>query len=157
MSIKCKMRTETRKGDQTYHSQHPPSHQISKAPIATYAKSSVALPKLLIPCTIPPLPLLPPISAAILTKLSTLRCILPSGVSRRSLPHSHEKMQPLGALAGNGGMGLRTRGSCCVSLRKAPRPLQEEKNWCRKGALMIPMTALPEWITPMETQNMGKR
>jgi hypothetical protein len=27
----------------TYHSQHPPSHQISSDPIAVYAKSMVAL------------------------------------------------------------------------------------------------------------------
>lgn len=118
----------------TYHSQHPPSHQISKEPIATYARSSVALPKLRTPCTIPPLPDLPPSSVAILTKLSILRCMLPSGMSLLSLPHSHEKTQPAGAFSGIGAIGLRTSGSCCVSFRNAPRPAHEEKNWLMNGA-----------------------
>ena len=47
--------------------QQPPSHQISNAPMAQYAKSIVAEPKLLTPWTMPPLPSLPPISAAMLT------------------------------------------------------------------------------------------
>src|SRR4051812_36729181 len=110
----------------THHSQQPPSHHMSNAPMAVYARSMVALPrtvnieanhaqhgtylpKLLIPWTIPPLPPLPPISAAMLMKLSTFRCMFPSGRSLRSLPHSQEKMQPLGAFDGMGGMGLRTR------------------------------------------------
>ncbi|GKT92384.1 hypothetical protein Ct61P_10234 [Colletotrichum tofieldiae] len=87
-------------------------------------------------------------------KLSTLRCMLPSGVSRRSFPHSHEKTHPLGALAGS---GLRTRGSLWVSFIQAPCPLHDEKVWFKKGALMTPITGFPFTAKPMETQNMGKR
>ena len=87
------------------------SHHISKEPIAQYARSSVAEPKLRTPCTIPPLPSRPPISLAIFTKLSTLRWRFPSGMSRRSLPHSQENMQPFGALFGSGGIGFLRSGS----------------------------------------------
>jgi len=129
-----------------------PSHQISKLPIAQYAKSNVADPKLLTPCTIPPFPPRPPTSAAKLTKLSTLRCRLPSATSRRSLPHSHEKMQPLGAVAGMGGIGLRSKGRRWDSFSQAPLPVQAEKVWCRKGALITPIVGRP-WTTRLiETQ-----
>ncbi len=58
------------------------------------------------------LPPRPPISAAIFRKLSTFLCKFPSGMSRLSLPHSQEKTQPPGALAGIGGTGFRISGSC---------------------------------------------
>jgi hypothetical protein len=141
----------------TSHSQHPPSHQISKEPIATYARSSVADPSDRTPCTIPPLPERLPSSAAMLTKLSIFRCKLLSGASRLSLPHSQENTQPLGAFSGIGGMGFRTSGSRCVSFMKAPRPAHEEKNCLRKGALMTPIRGLLLCMNAMETQNMGKR
>lgn len=79
--------------------------------------------RLLTPCTIPPL------SEAILTKLSTLRAMFPPGISRLSFPHSHAKIHPLGDVAGIGGMGLRRSGSRRaprVSFNQAPRPTQEE-------------------------------
>lgn len=129
-----------------------PSHQISKDPIAQYAKSSVAEPKLLTPCTMPPFPPRPPISVAKLTKLSTLRWRLPSGMSRRSLPHSQEKMQPLGAFSGKGGMGLCRRGRRWVSFSQAPLPVQAEKVCCRKGAFITPMVGMPLTTKPIETQ-----
>ena len=99
---------QTRK---TYHSQQPPSHQISNAPAATYAKSNVALPKLLTPCTIPPFPPRPPISAAIFIKLPILRCIFPSAISRLSFPHSQLKIHPFGAFGGSTCFGELTYGS----------------------------------------------
>jgi hypothetical protein len=113
---------------QTSHSQQPCSSQsigrrriflqrqltasqhMSKEPIAQYARSRVADPRLRTPWTMPPLPSRPSSSLAMLTKLSTFRCRFPSRMSRRSLPHSHEKMQPFGALFGSGGMGFRSKG-----------------------------------------------
>lgn len=70
----------------------------------------------------PPLPPRLPSSAAMFMKLLIFRCKLPSGISRRSLPHSHEKTQPFGAVSGRGGMGFRLRGSCVISLSQAPLP-----------------------------------
>lgn len=111
--------------------QHPPSHQMSKEPSATYARSSTADPKLRTPCTWPPFPALLPNSAARLKKLPTFRWRFPSGTSLRSLPHSHERMQPLGAASGSGGIGDRSRGSRVVSLSQAPFPRQAV-NLCRR-------------------------
>lgn len=85
---------------------HPPSQKMSAAPVATYTQSRVALPKLLTPCTIPPLPPRPPISAAMFQKLVTLRLRFDSGLSARALPHSETKRHPLGA---SGGMGCGGR------------------------------------------------
>lgn len=73
---------------------------------------------------------------------SILRCKLLSGASLRSLPHSQENTQPAGAFAGIAGIGFRTSGSGVVSFMNAPRLAHEEKNWRRKGALMMPMRGL---------------
>lgn len=115
------------------------------------------LPKLRVPCTIPPFPWRPPISAAMLMKLSTLRCKFPSGMSRLSFPHSHAKMQPEGACAGIGGTGQQMSGSRWVSFSQAPRPRQDVKSWLRKGAYMTPITGRPPRIKAIDTQNMGNR
>lgn len=89
-----------------YHSKKTPSHHISIAPIAVYARSIIALPKLLTPC------IMPPHLAANVRKLSALRCRFPSVKSLRSFPRSQEKIHLLGACAGMGGIpGLRRRGS----------------------------------------------
>lgn len=160
-----------------HHSQQPPSHQMSKEPIAQYARSIVALqhvndlkawhkldnrgstylPRLLTPCTIPPLPPRPPTSAAMLRKLSIFRWRLPSGISLRSLPHSQEKTHLPGAFGGIGGIGLRIKGSCCASFNHAPRPEQALNSWLRNGAYITPIVALPFRMKPMETQNIGNR
>jgi hypothetical protein len=69
------------------------------------------------------------------------------------LPHSHEKMQPLGALAGIGGIvGLRSKGRRVVSLSQAPLPRQAEKVWFKKGALITPIRGRLWWTRAMETQ-----
>jgi len=115
------------------------------------------LPRLLTPCTMPPVPPRPPISTAMFRKLSTFLYRLLSGLSLRSFPHSQLKMQPLGASSGSGGIGLRMSGSGCVSLSQAPRPLQDEKSWFRNGAFMTPITGSCWTTNPMDTQNMGKR
>jgi hypothetical protein len=56
-----------------------------------------------------------------------------------------------------GGMGLRTSGRRWFSLKKAPRPAQDEKNWFVNGAYMTPMSGLDLWMKAMLTQNIGKR
>ena len=131
------------------------------SPILLHAEKPTAscayLPRLRMPCTMPPFPPRPFRSAAMLTKESTLRIRLPSGVSRLSLPHSHANVQPLGASSGRGGTGSRMRGSRCVSLSHAPRPRQDENVWRRKGASTTPMMGIPPTTKAMETQNIGKR
>lgn len=105
----------------------------------------------------PPFPPRPPFSAAIFINEFTFRIIFPSGISRRSFPHSHENVHPLGAFAGSGGIGFRIRGSLWVSFSQAPCPLQAENVWFKKGALMTPIIGLPLTARAIETQNMGKR
>lgn len=84
--------------------------------------------------------------------------MLPSGTSRLSLPHSHAKTQPAGALAGMGGMlGFWMSGRRWVSFKKAPRPAHEVKSWLVKGAQMTPMRGLLLWMKPMLVQKVGKR
>ena len=140
----------------TSHSQQPPSHHISKLPIAVYARSIVALPNDLTPCTIPPLPSRPPTSAAMFRKLSTFRCRLPSAMSLLSLPHSHANMHFPGALAGIGLIALPRRGNLVVSFSHAPLPLHAENSWFSNGAKMTPMIGLLLRTRAMLTQNIGK-
>jgi len=125
---------------QTSHSQQPPSQKISIAPVATKARSRDALPRLLTPCTMPPLPFLPPTSPAKFQKEFTLRSRLPPGMSLRSLPHSTANVHPLGALRGIGGAGDCNGRDLCdlppsVEM-KAPRPRMAVKR-CPDGTVEI--------------------